>query len=222
MDALAQLRALAADGIDWRAATGRLPAADASRPAAVLVLFGRLDDVPAEHASDAPSVPADLDVLLVRRASTLRHHPGQVAFPGGRMDPTDDDLVAAALREAEEETGLDTSGVDVLGTLGALPLPVSDHLVTPVLGWWARPTAVRVVDHGESAQVFRAPVADLVSPSNRGTTELERGGRTYRGPAFEVAGNVVWGFTAIVLSGILDELGWSVPWDRGRTVEIPW
>lgn len=222
MDALAQLRALAADGIDWHAASGRLPAAAASRPAAVLVLFGRLDDVPARHAADAPAVPADLDVLLVRRASTLRHHPGQVAFPGGRMDPTDDGLVAAALREAAEETGLDTAGVDVLGTLGDLPLPVSDHLVTPVLGWWARPTPVRVVDHGESAQVFRVPVADLVSPANRGTTTLERSGRTFRGPAFDVAGNVVWGFTAIVLTGILDTLGWSVPWDRDRPIDIPW
>ncbi len=104
----------------------------------MLLLFGVLDGVPAEHP--AAAVPADLDVLLLARATTLGHHPGQVAFPGGRLEPEDDGPVGGALREAEEETGLDPGGVEVLGTLGRLPVPVSNHVVTPVLGWWARPT----------------------------------------------------------------------------------
>ncbi|KGM12566.1 NUDIX hydrolase [Cellulomonas carbonis T26] len=192
---------------------------DDARPAAVLVLFGVLDAVPAHHHDSA--VADDLDVLLVGRAATLSHHAGQVAFPGGRLDPDDDGPVGAALREAAEETGLDPTGVDVLGTLAAVPVPVSNHVVTPVLAWWRSPSTVAVVDHGESATVFRAPVADLLDPANRRTATLTRAGSTYRGPAFLVADHVVWGFTAHVLDGLFDALGWTEPWDRTRTVLAP-
>ncbi len=211
------LEELAARGTAWPAWATASPAG--LRPAAVLVLFGVLDTLPAQHASRA--VPADLDLLLVGRSTELTHHPGQVAFPGGRIDPGDEGPVAAALREAEEETGLDPAGVAVLGTLAALPVPVSRHLVTPVLAWWDRPSPVAVVDHRESAAVFRAPVADLVSPEHRGTLTLTRGSVTHRTPAFDVAGHLVWGFTAAVLDHLLDELGWAEEWDAGRQMSLP-
>ena len=93
-----QLAAFARDGgawpEPWRHAVGALR--DDARGAAVLLLFGVLDRVPAEHAT--ASVPRDLDVLLLARAATLGHHPGQVAFPGGRLEPEDDGPVGAALR----------------------------------------------------------------------------------------------------------------------------
>ena len=184
-----------------------------ARRAAVLMLFGVLDDVPA--ASGKPLAPADLDVLLLERAHTLGSHPGQVAFPGGSID-RGETPVAAALREAEEETGLDSGGVEVLGTLQELGLAHSNFLVTPVLGWWHSPSPVRVVDYGESAQVFRVPVRDLLDPDNRVMATVRRAGRTFDSPAFTVNGVVVWGFTGIVLSGLFDQLGWSVPWDRTR------
>ena len=218
--ARAELTALVARGVSWGAYTARVPTGPASgRPAAVLVLFGVLDGLPAHHAGIA--VPADLDVLLVGRASTLTHHSGQVAFPGGRIDTTDAGPEAAAVREAVEETGLDAGGVDVLGTLGELPLPVSDHLVTPVVAWWSRPSPVDVVDVRESAAVFRTPVADLLDPENRRTATLRRGGAVHRGPAFLVGRDVVWGFTAIVLSTMFDELDWTEPWDPTRTIAAP-
>ncbi|MEA5453803.1 CoA pyrophosphatase [Sinomonas sp. JGH33] len=185
-----------------------------AREAAVLVLFGVLDDVPA--ASDRPLAPADLDVLLLERAQTLGSHPGQVAFPGGSRDPEDASLVDCALREAVEETGLDPTGVDVLAELPALGLGASGFLVTPVLAWWAAPSPVDVVDFAESAQVFRTPIRDLLDPANRVTGVLKRRGVTFTSPAFEVNGVLVWGFTAMVLDALLDGLGWSVPWDRDR------
>lgn len=207
---------------DWREALGETPA---SRPAAVLVLFGVLDALAAEHEAGHHAVSRDLDVLLLARASTLRSHPGQVAFPGGRIDPGDDGPVDAALRESVEETGLSRAGVDVLGTLPELPLPHSRHRVTPVLGWWERPTPVGVVDEGESASVFRAPVADLIDPANRYTTRLRRGGATMSGPAWRLdAGGrteLVWGFTAGILDRLLTRLGWSEPWDRDRWIDLP-
>jgi 8-oxo-dGTP pyrophosphatase MutT (NUDIX family) len=184
-----------------------------ARKAAVLMLFGALDDVPA--TSGKPLAPADLDVLLLERAHTLGSHPGQVAFPGGSID-ANETAVQAALREAVEETGLDSSGVEVLGTLQQLGLAHSNFLVTPVLGWWRSPSPVRVVDYAESAQVFRIPVRDLLDPDNRVMATVHRAGRTFDSPAFTVNGVVVWGFTGIVLSGLFDQLGWSVPWDRNR------
>ncbi|MBO1267608.1 NUDIX hydrolase [Arthrobacter cavernae] len=191
---------------------------ETNRPAAVLMLFGVLDDIPAE--SGRPIAPADLDVLLLERAHTLDDHPGQVAFPGGSVDPEDDSVVAAALREAVEETGLDAGGVQVLGVIPELGLAHSNFRVTPVLAWWASPSPVHVVDHGESAQVFRVPVRDLLDPDNRVTATITRFGRTFRSPGFTVNGVVVWGFTGMVLSGLFDELGWTVPWDEERLVEI--
>lgn len=195
-----------------------LPPAVGGRPAAVLVLFGVLDSLPAVSARTA--VPRDLDVLLQRRATTLGDHPGQVSFPGGRMEPTDDGPAAAALREAVEETGLDPAGVEVLGELPAVPLAVSSHLVTPVPAWWARPSQVVAVDHAETVDVFRVPVADLVDPANRRTAVVPAGARgtPVTTPAFTVSGVLVWGFTALVLDRILAELGWAEPWDPTRTV----
>jgi 8-oxo-dGTP pyrophosphatase MutT (NUDIX family) len=184
-----------------------------ARRAAVLMLFGVLDNVPA--SSGKALAPADLDVLLLERAHTLDSHPGQVAFPGGTIDPNESP-VAAALREAEEETGLDATGVEVLGTLQELGLARSNFLVTPVVGWWASPSPVRVVDYAESAQVFRIPVRDLLDPDNRVMSTVSRGGRTFNSPAFTVNGVLVWGFTGMVLTGLFEQLGWAVPWDRTR------
>lgn len=216
--ARAELAALATRGVSWAGYTGRFPPPLApGRPAAVLVLFGVLDALPARHEDG--TVPGNLDILLVGRAATLTHHSGQVAFPGGRLDAGDTGPAAAAIREAVEETGLDATGVEVLGTLGELPVPVSDHLVTPVLAWWSRPSPVGVVDAGESAAVFRTPVADLLDPDNRRTAVLRRADTVYTGPAFVVGRHMLWGFTALVLSTLFDELGWAEPWDRERTVD---
>ncbi|MFJ4172147.1 NUDIX hydrolase [Paenarthrobacter sp. NPDC089714] len=197
----------------------KLPVSEeTNRAAAVLMLFGKLDNIPAE--SDRPIAPADLDVLLLERAHTLDDHPGQVAFPGGSVDPEDESVVAAALREAVEETGLDVDGVRVLGVIRELGLIRSNFRVTPVVAWWDAPSPIRVVDYAESAQVFRVPVRDLLDPVNRVTATISRFGRTYTSPGFTVNGLLVWGFTGMVLSGLFDELGWTVPWDEGKFHDV--
>lgn len=220
-------------GIDFTP-QGDLAADRALRRSAVLILFGALDDVPATTATGPITVvpeghalptqiSAELDVLLTRRADTMRHHPGQIAFPGGGVEAGDTDLTATALREAAEETGLDPAGVETLGCLPAIHIPVSNNLVTPVIGWWHLPSEV-AADHQESVEVMRVPVAELLDPAARGTSVLRRGAVTYRGAAFELGprfgGHVVWGFTGMVLASLFDGLGWAAPWDRERVFNI--
>ncbi|GAA4907675.1 NUDIX hydrolase [Streptomyces coeruleoprunus] len=187
-----------------------LPPADGGRQAAVLILFGEGRRGP--------------ELLLMERAGTLRSHAGQPSFPGGALDPEDGDPagpgpVRAALREAQEETGLDPSGVQVFGVLPRLYIPVSRFVVTPVLGWWRTPTPVGAVDPAETARVFTVPVADLTDPANRATTVHPSG---HRGPAFLVESALVWGFTAGVIDRILHYAGWEEPWDRGKQVPLDW
>ena len=179
----------------------------AARKAAVLVLFG------GSHESDADAVgglPADADVLLTQRASTMRQHRGQVAFPGGGSDPEDDGPVATALREAQEETGLDPAGVQPLRVLPGIYVPPSKFDVTTVVAYWRTPSPVDVVDTQEAERVVRVPVRTLIDPANRFVVVHPLG---YRGPAFSVDGLVVWGFTGGILAGLLAVSGWEMEWD---------
>jgi 8-oxo-dGTP pyrophosphatase MutT (NUDIX family) len=115
------------------------------------------------------------------------------------------------LREAEEETGLDPSGVQVIATLPELFLPPSGFVVTPVIGWWREPSPVRVVDRGEVERVVRVPLSELLDPARRYCVRHPSG---YVGPAFDVRGLVVWGFTAGLLSRLFALVGWEQPWDE--------
>ena len=115
-------------------------------------------------------------LLLTERAHHMRSHPGQVSFPGGSIDPGESP-VEAALREAEEETGLDPAGVQVFGELPDLYLPPSNFAVTPVLGWWETPSPVRVVDPDEVHAIHLVPVsrAAAARPPHRGPAPVRLG-----------------------------------------------
>ncbi len=162
--------------------------------------------------------PAGPDVLLIQRSSGLRTHAGQTAFPGGAIDEGDAGPVAAALREAAEETGLDPAGVEVVGVLPELFVARSGFRVIPVLAWWRRPTPVGPADPAEVAAVERVRIADLADPANRFTVRHPSG---LVGPAFRVGGVLVWGFTAGILDRLLALCGWERPWDAERVEELP-
>jgi 8-oxo-dGTP pyrophosphatase MutT (NUDIX family) len=169
---------------------------DTSRRSAVLILFGE--------------GPAGPDVLLIEKSPHLRSHAGQPAFPGGGADPGEDYPVGTALREAHEEVGVDPASVRVLTTLPELFLGPSDNVVVPVVGWWDDPREIATADPREVAKVARVPLAELVDPANRFRVRHPAG---YVGPAFGVAGMVVWGFTAGLLDAVLEAAGLNRPWD---------
>jgi 8-oxo-dGTP pyrophosphatase MutT (NUDIX family) len=174
------------------------------RSASVLILFGESS--------------AGQHVLLLERSPDMRSHAGQVAFPGGAQDPTDADPVAAALREAEEETGLDLAGVQVIATLPSVWLPPSNFAVTPVVAWWHTPSDVYAVDPGETSSVHVVALSDLLEPSHRATIRHPSG---FLGPAFLLDDLVVWGFTANLLSRLFAIVGWEIPWDETVLVDLP-
>lgn len=180
------------------------PPASGGRHSAVLVLFG-----------EGPGGP---DLLYVQKNAGLRRHAGQPAFPGGKIDESDDGPVAAALREAVEETGLDPGGVDVLTTLPELFISRSQFRVIPVLAWWREPCAVWPVDIGEIAAVERIRLADLADPANRLMLRYP-GGRG--GPAFRAGSMLIWGFTALLTDRLLALGGWERPWDAATVRELP-
>ena len=186
-----------------------------NRDAAVLVLFSG----PADAAADG-GLPADADLLVTVRASTLRHHAGQAAFPGGAADPGDNGPVGTALREAREETGIDVNRLRPLATLEPMFIPPSGFHVVPVLAYSPDPGPVSVVDEAETAIVARVPVRAFVNPENRLTVYRQTATRRFAGPAFLLNQMLVWGFTGQVIAAMLDVAGWVRPWDDKKVLEL--
>lgn len=167
------------------------------RQAAVLILFS-----PNQH---------DSDLLIIKRAAHLYDHPGQPAFPGGHVEDQDESIIATALREANEEIGLEPNSVRIVSELPKLWLPPSRVAVTPIVGWWEEPHDLTNIDQNEVESVHLVPVADLVNPQNRVTVKTRTG---FLGPAFNVQNLVVWGFTGGLVAALLDIAGISQDWNR--------
>lgn len=167
-----------------------LPEATALREAAVLVGL-----VPRA---------GDLQVLLTRRTDALRHHAGQVSFPGGRIEASDRDAVAAALRETQEEVGIAPALVTPLGFLDPL-LTITGFRILPVVavidaGYVAQP------DPNEVADVFEVPLAFLLDRANLGSLTLELRGRARRVWEYRYPPQRIWGATASMLINLRDRL----------------
>ncbi len=151
-----------------------------------------------------------LDILFTERSMDLRAHPGQVSFPGGRVDPTDKDARAAALRESQEEVGLRAEHVEIIGELDDCPTFVTGFVITPVVGI-IDPLALTSAGRypwapspAEIASLHELPLSGFVDPANRRTEQRKHEGAIYELIWYTVQGTTVWGATARIVRQLVD------------------
>jgi len=148
----------------------------------------------------------ELWLAFIRRASTLRSHSGEIAFPGGSVDPTDLSPIMAALREAQEEIGLDPGRVDVLGLLPPVFTVVSNFLITPVVGFLPRGLGELHLQASEVTELIRAPLRALADPAISHTEQWPRGGLTRTVHFYDYGSYRIWGATGRMLHTLLQML----------------
>jgi 8-oxo-dGTP pyrophosphatase MutT (NUDIX family) len=176
---------------------------ESTRKGAVLILFSGQEDSP--------------EVLITLRSSQMRSHAGQPSFPGGAIDLTDEDATSAALRESEEEVGLRSESVEVIGLLPELWLPPSNFRITPVVAWWRQPHEIYPQSHEEVVRAENISLLELADPANRANVRHKSG---YIGPAFNVAEMLIWGFTGGIIDRILHHSGYEREWDQEKIIEL--
>jgi 8-oxo-dGTP pyrophosphatase MutT (NUDIX family) len=145
-------------------------------------------------------------VILTERSADLSRHPGQVAFPGGRIDPGDADATAAALREAEEELGIPASLVEVIGAADGYRT-ITGFDVTPILGV-IPPDLVMVPSAGEVADWFEMPLDHLLDPANHTEASVEWQGRDRHFYEILWEDRRIWGATAAIVVNLARRLAW--------------
>jgi 8-oxo-dGTP pyrophosphatase MutT (NUDIX family) len=179
------------------------PGGEKPRYSAVLVLVGDRS----QTDTDGP----DPSVLLTHRNPRMRTHSGQIAFPGGRRESTDTSPVDTAIREAVEETDCDPDSIVPVALLQPLYIDRTNHAVIPVIAWWRTPGRVRPATE-ESDWVRPVRVAELADPGVRSRI----GFLDWHGPAFNIDGYLLWGFTGGVVDAVLRLAEWDEPWEKLR------
>ncbi len=147
---------------------------------------------------------AGLSVLLTQRSAELKHHAGQVSFPGGRMEEDDSDVEATALRETREEVGIEARHISVLGYLRTMPT-ITGYAVTPIVGFVSA-DAELVIDSKEVEYTFEVPLSFLLDPANVVRTQWQMSDRNVPMIEFHWEGERIWGATAFMLIALRKKL----------------
>lgn len=142
-------------------------------------------------------------ICLIRRPATMKNHAGQIAFPGGKKEKEDADIVHTALREANEEIGLDIERLQILGKLSHVYVQISNFLITPVVAWTDELPPLKI-DPSEVDEIIFISLEELADQGNRCDKEMDtRTGRIYV-PGYEMNGCFIWGATAMLLAELVD------------------
>jgi 8-oxo-dGTP pyrophosphatase MutT (NUDIX family) len=171
--------------------------------------FAVIPDWVAQGAPSAVLIPIFEDegeswILFTRRAQEMRRHRGEVSFPGGRRDDTDESLLATALREAHEEIGLDPAAVEIVGELAPIATFSSRTMIHPYVGLLAGRPLDLVPNPAEVELVLTVPVRELLAPDTFREEIWNRPDRGYtRMPFFEVVGDTIWGATGYFVFELL-------------------
>lgn len=152
-------------------------------------------------------IAGELSLILTQRPMHLRAHPGQISFPGGKIEPSDTNAIAAALREAEEEIGLLRHNVDVVGTFPAHNT-FTGFEITPVIGI-VKQAFVMKLDPGEVADCFSVPLSFFIEPTHRHQKRFLRHGRYYNVHFIPYQQRFIWGATAAIIDHLCRHL--SIP-----------
>lgn len=189
------LKGLPGTEVQWQMASSdrmirnfpKKPGPDAKAAAVLILLYPQKGSV---------------NTVLMQRPDYKGIHGGQISFPGGKREPADNDIIQTALREAHEEAGVIPDKISVINTLTPLFIPVSNMLVTPVVGWTKRRPDFR--HHpGEVVFLFDAELKRLLDPSIVQIKEMDIHGEKINVRFFDYDGNVIWGATAMMLYELL-------------------
>jgi 8-oxo-dGTP pyrophosphatase MutT (NUDIX family) len=187
---MADLELLLRRAVDPLDARHQPPPPTSRRTAGVLLLFDTRED--------------RLPLLFLERTTHLRHHAGQIAFPGGGREQRDRDIVATALREAAEEAAIPADAVEVIGLLPPLLTATSDNWLTPVVGLQDRDFELRP-EPFEVARLFHVDLQALIDAPHTVRT-LTHEGRTREVHFYEVGGNVIWGVTGAIVAELIGRI----------------
>ncbi|MFA8436227.1 MAG: CoA pyrophosphatase [Marinifilaceae bacterium] len=140
-----------------------------------------------------------LHLCFIKRTSGNHNHSGQISLPGGKYEKTDTSLIETALRETQEELGISTNNLKILGQLTQLYIPVSNFFVLPVVAY-SKKQPIFHPSPFEVEKVIETPIKELFRPENRSEFEIPKNGLTIHAPYFNAEGNKIWGATAMIIS----------------------
>jgi 8-oxo-dGTP pyrophosphatase MutT (NUDIX family) len=173
--------------------------ADQPRQSAVLALLCASTQ---ERLPATARTPVHWRIVFTERQNSLRHHGGQISFPGGGCDAGDASLLHTALRETQEELGIPIEDIAILGKLTPLFIAPSQNLVHPYVGWLSELPPISP-NPAEVAAVLTLPLSVLLAPEAQGTYQWQRDGEALTAPCYCVRDVVIWGATAMMLSELL-------------------
>ncbi|OFX90020.1 MAG: hypothetical protein A2W99_08905 [Bacteroidetes bacterium GWF2_33_16] len=149
----------------------------------------------------------DINLVLIQRSEYNGAHSGQISLPGGKYEESDKTLIRTALRESQEEIGIDPNEIEILGLLTPLHIPISNFYVQPVVGRY-KSIPIFTPDKTEVDKILEIKLKDLISTENKSSKEFLFGDKKFEAPIYKPDNLVIWGATAMILSEFIEVISY--------------